>query len=82
MQHPLRKRQEIRNAAAGADALVKAAGDFSISSLIQILGLLEATRVFTGEFGQDRKSAAEFAAQARERKGLGGPKSAPTQFSS
>lgn len=50
-----------------ADALVKAAGDFNITSLIQIFGPAGSDVVFTGEFGQDRKNAAEFAAQAREK---------------
>jgi hypothetical protein len=51
----------------GADALVKAAGDFNISSLIQIFGPAGSDVVFSGEFGQDRQNAAEFAAQAREK---------------
>ena len=51
----------------GADALVKAAGDFDLSSLIQIFGPDGSDVVFSGEFGQDRKNAAEFTAQAREK---------------
>jgi hypothetical protein len=50
-----------------ADALVKAAGDFNITSLIQIFGPAGSDVVFTGEVGQDRKNAAEFAAQAHEK---------------
>ena len=65
----------------GADALVKAAGDFDISSLTQIFGPAGSDVVFSGEFGQDRQHAAEFTAQAREKMSvLVDPKNANRAF--
>ena len=65
----------------GADALVKAAADFDISSLIQIFGPAGSDVVFSGEFGQDRQHAAEFTAQAREKMSVSvDPKNANRAF--
>jgi hypothetical protein len=65
----------------GADALVKAAADFDISSLIQIFGPTGSDVVFSGEFGQDRQNAAEFTAQAREKMSVSmDPKNANRAF--
>jgi hypothetical protein len=50
-----------------ADALVKAADSFDIAALKEIFGPDGDDVVFTGEFAQDRKRAADFAAQAREK---------------
>jgi Protein of unknown function (DUF2950) len=54
----------------GADALVDAAEKFDLAALTQILGPDGDDVVFTGEFAQDRKQAADFAARARERKAV------------
>jgi len=50
-----------------ADALVKAASDFNITSLIQIFGSGGSDVVFSGEFAQDRQNASDFAARAKEK---------------
>lgn len=50
-----------------ADALVDAAAKFDESALVQIFGPGGDDVVFTGEYAQDRKHAADFAAQAREK---------------
>jgi Protein of unknown function (DUF2950) len=52
---------------AAADALVKAAGDFDQVALIRIFGQDGRDIVFTGEFPQDRKHAADFAQAAQEK---------------
>ncbi len=49
-----------------ADALVSAADKFDVGTLTEIFGP-DNDIVFTGEFAQDRKRAADFAAQAREK---------------
>jgi Protein of unknown function (DUF2950) len=51
-----------------ADALIEAAASFDVSTLTSIFGPDGSDIVFSGEFAQDRKHAADFAAQAREKK--------------
>ena len=51
-----------------ADALVDAAEKFDVAALTEILGPEGDDVVFSGEFAQDRKHAADFAAEAREKK--------------
>jgi hypothetical protein len=51
-----------------ADALVEAADKFDVVALSYIFGPGGEGVVFSGEFAQDRKHAADFAAQAREKK--------------
>jgi hypothetical protein len=50
-----------------ADALVSAAAKFDVPTLTEIFGPDGDDVVFSGEFAQDRKRAADFAAQAREK---------------
>ena len=52
-----------------ADALVSAAGEFDVAALTEICPDLDDV-VFSGEFAQDRKRAADFAAEAREKKSV------------
>src|SRR5262245_65526423 len=51
-----------------ADALVTAAEKFDVVTLIHILGPDGNDIIFSGEFPQDRKHAADFAAEARQKK--------------
>ncbi len=51
-----------------ADVLVDAAEKFDVATLTEIFGPDGSDIVLTGEFAQDRKHAADFAAQAREKK--------------
>ncbi len=53
-----------------ADALVNAAEQFNETELIQIFGPNVDDIVFTGEVAQDRKRAADFAAEAHEKKSV------------
>jgi Protein of unknown function (DUF2950) len=53
-----------------ADALVDAAEKFDVSALTEIFGPDGDDVVFSGEFAQDRKHAADFAAEAREKKSV------------
>src|SRR5579864_4058752 len=53
-----------------ADALVNAAEAFDVAALTQIFGPDGNDIVFSGEIPQDRKHAAEFAAQARKKKSV------------
>jgi hypothetical protein len=53
-----------------ADALVDAAEKFDIAALSQIFGPDAIDIVLSGEFAQDRKHAADFAAQARTKKSI------------
>jgi len=53
-----------------ADALVAAAERFDEGALEQIFGPVGKDIVFTGEYPQDRQRALDFAAQAREKKGV------------
>jgi len=50
------------------DALVEAADKFDVVALSHIFGPGGEAVVFSGEFAQDRKHAADFAAEAREKK--------------
>src|ERR1700704_263260 len=50
-----------------ADALVDAAEKFDVAALAEIFGPDGDDVVFSGEFAQDRKRAADFAAEAREK---------------
>lgn len=51
-----------------SDALVAAAEKFDVGKLAEIFGAGGEDIVLSGEFSQDRKHAADFAAQAREKK--------------
>jgi len=53
-----------------ADALVDAAEKFDVSKLTEIFGPEGDDIVFSGEVAQDRKHAADFAAEAREKKSV------------
>jgi hypothetical protein len=53
-----------------ADALVNAADNFDVGALEQIFGPGGDDIVLSGEVAQDRKHAADFAAQAREKKSV------------
>ena len=50
-----------------ADALVSAAESFNVAALTEIFGVDGDDVVFSGEFAQDRKRAADFTAQAHEK---------------
>ena len=64
-----------------ADALVGAAEKFDVSALTEIFGPEGDDVIFSGEFAQDRKHAADFAAQAREKKSVSvDPKSGNRAF--
>lgn len=64
-----------------ADALVAAAENFDLATLTQIFGPEGNDVVFSGEFSQDRKHAADFAAQARQKKSVSvDPKSGTRAF--
>jgi hypothetical protein len=52
------------------DALVKAAESFDVVALTRIFGPDGNGIVFSGEFAQDRKHAADFAEQARQKKSV------------
>jgi hypothetical protein len=53
-----------------ADALVEAAEKFDVAALSAMFGPGGERIVFSGEFAQDRKHAADFAAEAREKKSV------------
>jgi hypothetical protein len=53
-----------------ADALVEAADKFDVAALSRMFGPGGEGVVFSGEFAQDRKHAADFAAEAREKKSV------------
>src|SRR5215218_10058619 len=53
-----------------ADALVEAAANFDVAVLTSIFSPDGNDVVLSGEFSQDRKHAAEFVAQAREKKSI------------
>jgi hypothetical protein len=53
-----------------ADALIDAAGKFDVVALGEIFGPDGQDVVFSGEFPQDRQHAADFVAQAREKKSV------------
>lgn len=52
------------------DALVEAAENFNVVALTRIFGPEGNDIVFSGEFAQDRKHAADFATQARQKKNV------------
>lgn len=53
-----------------ADALIDAAAHFDQAALMQIFGPDGDDIVFSGEYAQDRKHAADFVAEAREKKNI------------
>jgi hypothetical protein len=53
-----------------ADALVEAADKFDVVALSHMFGPGGESVVFSGEFAQDRKHAADFAAEAHEKKSI------------
>jgi hypothetical protein len=53
-----------------ADALIDAADKFDVATLSHIFGPGGDAVVFSGEFAQDRKHAADFAAEAHEKKSV------------
>jgi hypothetical protein len=53
-----------------ADVLVDAADKFDVVALAQIFGPHGQDIIFTGDFAQDRKRAADFAAEAHEKKSV------------
>jgi hypothetical protein len=64
-----------------ADALVDAAEKFDVAALTEIFGPEGDDVVFSGEFAQDRKHAADFAAEAHEKKRVSvNPKSGNRAF--
>ena len=64
-----------------ADVLIDAADSFDVLALAQIFGPEGDDIVFSGEFPQDRKHAADFAAEAREKKSVSvDPKSGNRAF--
>jgi hypothetical protein len=64
-----------------ADALVEAAADFDVAALTSIFGPDGNDIALSGEFSQDRKHAADFAAQARQKKSISmDPKSGTRAF--
>jgi hypothetical protein len=64
-----------------ADALVDAAEKFDVAKLTEIFGPEGNDIVFSGEIAQDRKHAADFAAEAREKKSVAvDPKSGTRAF--
>ena len=64
-----------------ADVLIAAADTFDVLALAQIFGPAGDDIVFSGEFPQDRKHAADFVAQAREKKSISvDPKSGNRAF--
>lgn len=67
---PVAGARSFDTAQQGADALVDAAEKFDVDALTQIFGPGGEDIVFSGEFAQDRKHAADFAAEAREKKSV------------
>ena len=64
-----------------ADALVESAEKFDVAALSHMFGPGGEGVVFSGEFAQDRKHAADFAAEAREKKSVSvDPKSGNRAF--
>jgi DUF2950 family protein len=53
-----------------ATLLIKAAEDFNVSTLMQIFGHDAEDVIFSGEFAQDRKHAADFVAEAHEKNSI------------
>jgi hypothetical protein len=67
---PATAARTFATAQQAADALVDAAEKFDVVALTQIFGPDGDDVVFSGEFAQDRKHAADFAAEAREKKSV------------
>jgi Protein of unknown function (DUF2950) len=63
-----------------ADALIEAAENFNVAALMQIFGPDGNDIVFSGELMQDRQRAADFAAQAHEKKSVSVAKSGNRAF--
>jgi hypothetical protein len=64
-----------------ADVLIEAAEKFDVAALVQIFGPGGEGIVFSGEFAQDRQHAANFVAEAREKKSVSvDPKSGNRAF--
>lgn len=64
-----------------ADALIDAAKSFDVEALEEIFGSTGDDIVLSGEYGQDRQRATDFAAQAREKKTVSvDPKTASRAF--
>jgi hypothetical protein len=63
------------------DALIAAADKYDVAALIQLFGPGGDDIIFSGEFAQDRKHAADFVAEAREKKSISvDPKSGNRAF--
>ena len=60
----------FNTAQQAADELVDAAAKFDVAALTQIFGPNGTEIVLSGEFAQDRKHAADFAAEARKKKSV------------
>lgn len=80
-QQPLNKSSRVSTTTAdtargfdtpqhAADALVEAADKFDVAALMQILGSGGDDIVFSGEYAQDRQHAANFVAEAHEKKSV------------
>jgi hypothetical protein len=64
-----------------ADALVRAAANFDVTQLMEILGPDGHDIIFSGEFAQDRKHATDFANEAHEKTSISvDPKNARRAF--
>ncbi len=59
--------QSFRTPQDAAAALIEAADKFDVPTLMQIFGPNGHAVVFSGEYSQDRKHAADFAAEAKEK---------------
>lgn len=59
--------QSFKNPQEAAAALIDAADKFNVPALIRIFGPRNEELVMTGEYPQDRRRAADFAAQAHEK---------------
>jgi hypothetical protein len=60
--------EKFNTAEEAADALTKAADAFDTARLVRIFGPAGADLVFTGDIAYDRKRAADFAEEAKEKK--------------
>jgi hypothetical protein len=67
---PVAGTRSFDTAQQAGDALVDAAEKFDVDALTQIFGPGGEDIVLSGEFAQDRKHAADFAAEAREKKSV------------
>jgi hypothetical protein len=64
-----------------ATVLIEVAGDFNVPALMQIFGQDAEDVIFSGEFAQDRKHAADFVAEANEKNSISvDPKSGTRAF--